>query len=243
MTKYYVYEHWIDGDCFCVGKGSGRRKDNFYARKRPYKEFMEKRGNRIEDIAVVVIKYFKEEEEAYEFEAEWSRKRRGEGYPVVGMIGKESGFKGKSPSEETRAKMSAHKKGRPQSTDHIKKRADAVRGKYVGENSALYGFKHTEKTKERMREARKKNPRIGKDNPMYGRRGKDNPNSKIVYVVKDEKIIAKCDSGYEADEFTGVSQTRAYARGVSNHHHRKSGFNFYYEDFLPSKFKDEVSYD
>lgn len=72
----------------------------------------------------------------------------------------------------------------------------------------------------------------GENNPMYGKKGCDNPNSKRVYIVKDDKIINVFDSANEVQEKYDF-QARAYARGTSGHYYKKLNLYVYYDNFLP----------
>ena len=60
---------------------------------------------------------------------------------------------------------------------------------------------------------------------MYG---KPVPNRKSVNVYKNGKFINSFECTKDAEIYTGVKQCRAYCRGVSNHKHKKSGYEFYY---------------
>ena len=84
----------------------------------------------------------------------------------------------------------------------------------------------------------------GKNNPMYGKKGKDNINSKIVYIIDNNKLN-KFNSTAEASEKYGF-QVRAYARGECNHYYKKKNLYVYYEDNLPKQWrfdKEEESYE
>jgi group I intron endonuclease len=77
-------------------------------------------------------------------------------------------------------------------------------------------------------------------NPMYGKHGEDNPNSKKVYIVKNGQI-EEFKSASLASEKYGF-QVRYYARGGSNHYYKKLNLYVYYEDKYVRD-KDEESYD
>lgn len=70
--------------------------------------------------------------------------------------------------------------------------------------------------------------RSGKNNPMYGKKGKLNNQSKAVICIKDD-IIEKFNCTQEAEEKYNF-QVKAYARGVSNHYYKKLNMYVYYED-------------
>ena len=84
----------------------------------------------------------------------------------------------------------------------------------------------------------------GENNPMYGKHGKDNPNSKYVYVIKDNKIEGFESAAMAQDKYD--CQVRYYARGNCNHYCKKLDIYIYYENLLPKRWrfdKDEVSYE
>ena len=81
----------------------------------------------------------------------------------------------------------------------------------------------------------------GKNNPMHGKRGKDNPNSKKVFIVKDG-LVEEFESATLASEKYGF-QVRYYARGGCNHYYKKLNLYVYYEDKWIRLDKDEESYD
>lgn len=80
---------------------------------------------------------------------------------------------------------------------------------------------------------RKIGGRKGEKNPMYGKNGGLNPNSKKVYVVKDDKILYYMDSCTELENRLGISDIRNYARGTCDHYYKKLDLYFYYENNLP----------
>lgn len=84
----------------------------------------------------------------------------------------------------------------------------------------------------------------GENNAMYGRKGKDNPNSKSVYIIKNG-IIERFYSASEASNKYNF-QVRGYARGECNHYYRKQDIYIYYEYNLPEHWrfeKTEESYE
>jgi|GEM_PF-6252750 len=62
----------------------------------------------------------------------------------------------KNPSEETRKRISESHKGRIVSEETREKISNAKKGKYCGEDNWRYGKKHTEETKRKMSETRKR---------------------------------------------------------------------------------------
>lgn len=66
IKKYYVYEHYLDGNLIYVGKGSGSRAVTFYKRNKKWKEIV---GNRCSEIEVKIIESFDCYRKAELFEA------------------------------------------------------------------------------------------------------------------------------------------------------------------------------
>ncbi len=64
--------------------------------------------------------------------------------------------KGKKLSEETKRKISETQKKKPHTAEHNRHVSEALKGKYVGELSSAYGLKRSEETKKRMSESAKK---------------------------------------------------------------------------------------
>jgi len=64
--RYYVYEHYIDGNLFYIGKGQGGRAVDFLARNDDWKKVVD---GRYGDVEVKIIKGFENEYEALSFES------------------------------------------------------------------------------------------------------------------------------------------------------------------------------
>jgi len=69
--------------------------------------------------------------------------------------------RGRKASAETRAKLSKLKTGKKQSTETCQKRSQTMTGTRVGINNPMAGRKHSEETKQKMREARLKKLQTG----------------------------------------------------------------------------------
>ncbi len=80
----------------------------------------------------------------------------------------------------------------------------------------------------------------GNKNPMYGKRGKDSPSSKKVYIIKNGQV-EEFESATLASEKYNF-QVSYYARGGCNHYFKKLNLYVYYEDKYVRE-KDEESYD
>ena len=81
----------------------------------------------------------------------------------------------------------------------------------------------------------------GKNNPMYGKKGASNPNSKKVYVIKDGDIELFESANEVSNKYK--FQAKAYARGVSNHYYKKLDMYVYYDYLLPSSTLEETNID
>jgi len=71
---------------------------------------------------------------------------------------------------------------------------------FSGSNNPFFGKKHSKKTLEKISKTKKENPtdRTGAKNSMYGKFGKDNPNSKIMFaqILETNEVL----SGRGADD-------------------------------------------
>ena len=101
-----------------------------------------------------------------------------------------------------------------------RKRSEARKGKYCGENNPMYGVHrygkdapnygkhHTEETKQRLSEAKK-----SENNPMYGvhRYGKDAPNTKrVAQYDKQMNLIKIWDYVKQVTEELGIGNNNIY---------------------------------
>jgi len=138
VMKFYVYVHKkaSDGAVFYVGKGCGKRAWKKSDRSDWWKAIENKYGRVVEIIAKGLS-----EDEAFAMEQK-----------MIMEIGRcslcnltDGGEGGKSPSEETRRKMSESRKGRKASPETITKKRIASTGR-----------NHSEETKKKIREARAK---------------------------------------------------------------------------------------
>ena len=87
--------------------------------------------------------------------------------------------KGKTHSEETKKKMSKASKNTWKNEEHREKMSRANKG----ENNPMYGKHFTDEHRKKISESMK-GKMNGEKHPMYGKCGKDNPSSKIVYIIE-----------------------------------------------------------
>lgn len=88
MKSYYVYEHWLDNQCFYVGKGT---YGSLWGGKERYEQFQDDRRNKewkdfvdgkYNEIKIRIVKNFDNEKDAENYEENLSIKRKKQGYPV-----------------------------------------------------------------------------------------------------------------------------------------------------------------
>jgi hypothetical protein len=190
LNRFYTYAYLReDRTPYYIGKGSGRRINE--NKGRPCKKPKDKSK-------IIFLKQNLTEEEAFKHEiymiAVFGRKDLGTGIlynktnggegpsgykfseeSKAGMSaarkGKPAHNKGKSPSKETRTKMSKSKKGK----NH------PFYGK-KGKNSHNYGIKRTDETKEKLRLAN-----LGEKNAFYGKTHSKETRTKMSESKKDIK--------------------------------------------------------
>lgn len=154
-AKYYVYIWKIkeNQEVFYVGKGSGNRYKSMKDRNKHFKNIRAKY-----DCECEIVKYFDDEEKAYEYELELGKYYKSIGQArachVLGNIRKyidddtlskmkKTTFKknyipwnkGKKMSDELRKKLSDSHKGKKQSEETKKKRSNSLKGHNVSDKT------------------------------------------------------------------------------------------------------------
>jgi hypothetical protein len=124
---FYVYvHHKPDGTPFYVGKGSGERSHSFVKnRNQHHMRIINKCGR--ENVLVSIIPC-PSEVDAFSQEVQLIKSFRDLGYELAN---KTDGGEGCSPSDETRAKMSAVKKGHKHSAETRAKMSAAKKGRLL----------------------------------------------------------------------------------------------------------------
>lgn len=222
--KYYIYVHSLDNVPFYIGYGKDRRATNLWARKRRWKEYV---GDRIFDVKIEYLETNLTEEKAKELEIKYQLQYRELGHPIVGLVGN---IQDDELKKLQHTKLKGQKRTEEQKEHYRQATLKRMAEGFEPPKYSWLGKHHTKESKNKMSIAHKgKKGLCGKDNPMYGRKGKNAPNSKPVNVYYLGKFVQSFDSAMDAEKFTGVKQCRAYCRGVSNHKH-KSGYSFYYKE-------------
>lgn len=192
MNSYYIYLHCKpDGTPFYVGKGcnglghSKRSHDLKRSRNAHHRAVVEKYG--AENIGIFVF-HCESEDQALADEILTIRQLRSEGFKLANATDGGEGSCGLRPSAETRAKMSAKRKGVKRSPETIAKMKAAGicfkpgdkgfagkshtpehRASLVGNKLAL-GYRHDEVSRQKMRDAhaRRRRRALEELNPMGG---------------------------------------------------------------------------
>lgn len=223
-NNYYVYLHSLDGIPFYIGYGKDRRAVNLWARKRRWKDYVK---DRVSDVKIQYLATNLSEEKAKELEVEYQIKYRELGYPIVGIIGN---IPDKEAKERQIAKLKGQKRTEEQKEHYRQSMLKRIENGFKVSMEYRKGKPLTQETKDKISMALKgRKGMCGKDNPMYGKTGGQNPNSKPVDVYYLGEFVQSFESAKEAEEFTGVKYCSTYCRGISNHKH-KSGYSFYYKE-------------
>jgi len=183
MFCVYIHYRETDGLPFYVGKGTKDRPYFFYGRSKWWYRVHQKHGCR-----VVIVVGNMSEADAFALEMR-----------LISEIGRDNlcnhtdGGEGCSnPSPETRAKMSAAKKGKPKSPEAIRKHAEKMRGRKMSperiENlrQCNLGSKHTPETRVKMSRSARKKPSITEETRVrmsIAQTGRKNVASMSVYFI------------------------------------------------------------
>lgn len=225
INEYYVYEHsYMENDkkvVFYVGKGNGDRAYRKHGKGRD-NGVWNKIAERLNyNYNIDIVKENLSNREALDYELQL-QKHYWQSTQCVANI---------NYSPAHRKKQSEAKKGK----NHWTKEKLTKRYAKMVEKGKWRTPEKIESDRQKMLE-RKTSCRFGENNGMYGKIGKLNPNSKLIYVFKNDEFIGKYHGSAECSEALNIpaSTAKAYARGISNHYHKKSGYSFYREDKLNS---------
>lgn len=188
MKSYYVYEHWLDNQCFYVGKGT---YGSLWGGKERYEQFQDDRRNKewkdfvdgkYNEIKIRIVKNFDNEKEALDYEEKLADKRELEGNPLTcirygnrGLFGEQNGMYGK-----TGDKNPMYNKG------YL----------FEGEKNPMFNKKHTEETINKMK--KNHNDVSGVNNPRVRKVLLININGDII---KEFDMVKDCIFGKWRKEF------------------------------------------
>lgn len=175
MKKFYVYIHSYileNGEKYVlyVGKGNGKRAYDFNNRNEIHKKYVKKHGNPF----VEIVKYFKDEQDAYNLERRLRKYYYDLGQAIaskdINIIGDNNYWRQNGISKEIRKKIS----------------------------NSLKGNKLSEETKNKISAKS-----AGKNNGMYGKgyllKGKGN--KKVILIDENNKIVFEANSVNEMKDF------------------------------------------
>ncbi len=209
MSKYYVYCHYYINErnekhIFYVGKGCGNRA---------YRRTGKGRNNGVwdkivEDLnyeyEIEIMKYFTNEKEAFKYEYELQQYYWNKNQCEANL---DKGY-------EWRRKVSDSKKGKKWTEESKIKRRQTLINKGV--------WRTDEEIQREKEEKEQRKPFLNKgiNNAMYG---KPAPNRKKVIVIEKDGTRKEFECCKDVDTYYNIKQSRAWARGTSNHYHSKTG--------------------
>ena len=198
MNDYYVYIYWrLDtNEPFYVGKGKERRWKDLCRKNPHFKNIIDKYPTIVtiekDNLTEQEAFYWEEkiiEELVFEYGFSINIKGNNSNNHYCHLVNRTWGGEGNSgiiPSNETKRKMS-----------------NAQRGN----KNHMYGKHHTKETRKKMSEIRTEKCKqtefkkilselnSGKNNPMYGRKGKNSPHAKSVICLTTKRIFFSAKEG------------------------------------------------
>ncbi len=223
--RFFVYVHRKadTGEVFYVGKGTVQKKDPhvraYYTKKRSkfWQAIVEKHGLKVE-----IVMELPTEALAFELESGLIAHfgKRSNGGCLCNLTDGGEGHKGHSPTEETRAKLSAAFSGESH-PNWGKKLSDETRAKKSESMKlsphSLRGKRLPDWWKERIAAAK-----IGERNPMSGKRGLDHPNTRSVILPGYGYVFASVQS---AADFFGINM-KSLHNMLSGHRKNTTNLEF-----------------
>lgn len=169
VNTFYVYEHWRTDrqECFHVGKGKKRRAYTMACRNKHHQAIVEKLHRTGHAVEVKIVASGLTEEQAYALEIErisfWkemgadlTNATDGGRAPPTGP-GEKNPFYGRKHTEESKAKISAAKAGKP-SPNRGKITSEEVKAKIsvaMKGNKIWLGRRHSDETRAKLSQAAK----------------------------------------------------------------------------------------
>lgn len=225
MNDYYVYIYWrLDiNEPFYIGMGRDRRWKNLHKNQR--NKYFNNIANK-HQIVCEIIKDNLTEKQAFGIEC-WlinelvfeygfsidikGNRSKEKGQHLVNCTWGGEGCSGRKHTEEWKQRQSEIMRGEnnPMYGVHMKGENNYMYGKHLSEETKekirkkAIGRKSTKETKKKLSEIRKELFK-GEKNPMYGKKGKDNKNSKPVICLTTKKIFY---STKEAGEYYNIKAT------------------------------------
>jgi len=152
---FYAYVHIRPGadahGAFYVGKGRDRRSHDFSRRNLHHTHIINKYGPENIDVAQMECS---SEALAFDLERGLIKCLRKMGVDLVNVTDGGEGVSGLRHSEQSRAQMSAKRKGRSLKPETLKKMSESHRG----QANHFFGKSHSDETKKRISETKKANP-------------------------------------------------------------------------------------
>ena len=198
--------------------------DSYLGSGKVIKQALKKYG--IENFTKEILFCFIDEKEVYLKEAEIVTKEfvdrdytynvmtGGYGFSSEDVRGENHPNYGKSPSQETRDKISKGNKGKKltqETKDKISKATSGENNPMYGKPGTRRGKKLTQETKDKMSKAHS-----GENNPMYGKCGENNPNYGKPRSQETKDKISKAHSGKKHTQETKDKMSKAHSGANSS---------------------------
>lgn len=187
MLKFYVYQHTI-GPHIYIGKGSGDRVFlHTHSRTKKYIAAYKKYGCLPE-----ILAYFFTEDAAYEYEEFKISELKKQGFSLLNLSSGGRGIREFNHSGVTKKKMKESRRGEKNNfygRKHSEESKEKIRNKKKNIPSKTKGIPLSEETKRKLREANsgEKSGMYGKPSPMRGRKHSEETKAKMSKSHSAEK--------------------------------------------------------